>query len=83
MESIIEWLRNLQKRLPTDYALHFSVCYILMHLLVETTKSYTIALVVTAVIGLLKEFLVDKEASVGDLVADGLGIIAASFVMSL
>ena len=77
--------------LPVDKVAHAAVSYsltltgalLLEKLELERWQAVLIAGGATLLIGLAKEYVIDDEASGGDLLADGLGIgVAAGMVFS-
>lgn len=69
-------------KIPEDKMKHFSVSYMIMLTLVLFIH-YDYAFWITLGIGLCKELYDEHDYggfSLGDIVADGLGIVAATFV---
>ena len=77
-------LHKLQEIFTTDQMLHFAFSYIICSVIAIVFHTNPIwAIVITYLIGLAKECLIDDKVSVSDLNADLIGACAFGLVSSL
>ncbi len=69
-------LHKIQESIPADAIMHFGISYVIMGLLfLLLNLSLPVSVVIAALIGIGKEYLVDDVADMSDLKADACGIV--------